>query len=78
MGQVQMSKSSDFRIPAELSRRWQALAERRRDHFVELQRTGRWRKYYKEESFRGQMDDAINGPDAWAELAQRPEAQPKA
>jgi uncharacterized repeat protein (TIGR03809 family) len=65
-----MSKDSEFRIPSEISRRWQALAERRRDHFVELHRSGRWRKYYKEEAFLGQMRSAMSGPEAWAEIAQ--------
>jgi uncharacterized repeat protein (TIGR03809 family) len=69
-----MSKDSEFRIPAELSRKWQALAERRRDHFVELQRTGRWRKYYKEETFQGQMHSAMTGPEAWAEITQATQA----
>jgi uncharacterized repeat protein (TIGR03809 family) len=74
-----MSKDSEFRIPAEISRRWQALAERRRDHFVELQRSGRWRKYYKEETFQGQMRSAMSGPEAWAEITQdTPSEQPEA
>jgi hypothetical protein len=70
VGVALMTKDSEFRIPAEISRRWQALAERRRDHFVELQRSGRWRKYYKEEAFLGQMHGAMGEPAVWAEIAQ--------
>ncbi|MCZ7658927.1 MAG: TIGR03809 family protein [Xanthobacteraceae bacterium] len=66
-----MSNQSEFRISVETMRKWHALAERRRDHFVELQRSGRWRKYYKEEAFLGQMQSAMSAPDAWAELAER-------
>ena len=29
-----------------VARKWVALAERRRDHIVELYDTGRWRHYY--------------------------------
>jgi len=70
VGFASMSKDSEFRIPTELSRKWQALAERRRDHFVELQRSGRWRKYYKEENFQGHMRNVMSGPEAWAEITQ--------
>ena len=36
-------------------RKWHALAERRRRHFVELYRSERWRRYYTEEAFLAQM-----------------------
>ena len=32
-------------------RKWHALAERRRRHYVELYRSERWRRYFKEEKF---------------------------
>jgi hypothetical protein len=33
------------------ARKWRALAERRRAHFVELYHSGRWKRYYSEEQF---------------------------
>ena len=51
--------------PIELVRKWHALAERRRNYFVELYRSERWRRYFTEEAFRRQMKDVIQNVEIW-------------
>lgn len=52
-------------MSVQLARRWLALAEQRRDNFVELYETGRWRRYYTEEQFVERMRQAIDLVNAW-------------
>jgi hypothetical protein len=55
--------------------RWRNLAERRREHFFELCRTGRWRHYYRsDEQFIAAMHEAIGLADRWAAIAPWPNA----
>ena len=49
-------------------RKWHALAERRRRHFVELYRSERWRRYYTEEAFLTLMREAIQNVEIWAKV----------
>jgi uncharacterized repeat protein (TIGR03809 family) len=56
------------RTSVETVRKWHALAERRRRHYVELYRSERWRRYYTEEAFLKQMRDVIEGVDQWAKV----------
>jgi uncharacterized repeat protein (TIGR03809 family) len=51
-------------------RKWHALAERRRRHFVELYRSERWRRYYTEEAFASQMRDVIHNAEVWEKVLQ--------
>jgi uncharacterized repeat protein (TIGR03809 family) len=51
------------------ARKWRDLAERRRQHFVELQQSGRWSRYYDERRFLAEMQDAIRAAEAWARIA---------
>jgi uncharacterized repeat protein (TIGR03809 family) len=68
-----------YRTPAELSRKWHALAERRRAYFVELYRSGRWRRYYTEEAFHAHLKDVMQGVDAWTKVVERwPDERPAA
>ena len=53
--------------------KWRALAERRRDHHIELYRTGRWRHYYTEQEFLAEMRTAIALAKRWATIAPQPE-----
>jgi hypothetical protein len=46
-------------------RRWHALAERRRRHYVELYRSDKWRRHYSEETFTTLMRDVIQNVEAW-------------
>ena len=54
-----------------VARRWCDLAERRRDYFIELYRSGRWKHYYSEDQFRSRMRDVLQAARKWDELAGR-------
>ena len=54
--------------------RWRDLAERRRDHFLELYQSGRWKHYYTDEEFLKAMREAIMLAERWAAIAPWPEA----
>jgi len=56
----------------EVSQKWRDLAERRRAHFVELYRSGRWKHYYTEEQFLQRMREVIYAAEAWQQLANSP------
>ena len=53
--------------------KWRALAERRRDHHLELYKSGRWRHYYTDQEFLAEMRNAIAIAQRWARIAPRPE-----
>ena len=55
----------------ETVRKWHALAERRRRHYVELYRSERWKRYFTEEVFLAQMRDAIQNVETWANILAR-------
>ena len=48
--------------------RWRSLAERRRAHFTELYRSGRWKRYYTEEAFQAHMREVVRGVEAWTNV----------
>jgi hypothetical protein len=52
--------------------KWRALAERRRDHFIDLYQSGRWRHYYSDQEFLEAMHDALALAERWALIAPRP------
>ena len=45
------------------------MAERRRAHFIELYRTGRWRKYFGEQEFLKIVREIAADLDGWDALA---------
>lgn len=53
----------------QIVQQWRDLADRRRDHFAELYRTGRWRHYYTEEQFVAHMREVVRAAEAWAQIA---------
>ena len=59
--------------PSPLLRSLRALAERRRDHHLELYKSGRWKRYYTEQQFIAEMRNAIAQAQRWANIAPRPE-----
>ncbi len=60
----------------QLAQKWSKLAERRRAHFIELYKTGRWKHYYTEAEFFVQLRDVFRAADEWEKLAfPRPEAR---
>ncbi|NVO14712.1 MAG: TIGR03809 family protein [Rhodoplanes sp.] len=56
-------------IPASTSRKGLMLAERRRAHFVELYKTGRWKRYFTEHEFLARMREAVREVDQWTAAA---------
>jgi uncharacterized repeat protein (TIGR03809 family) len=63
--------SESFRTSTEAVRKWHALAERRRRHYVELYRSERWRRYFSEEAFLLLMRDAIQNAENWGKILER-------
>ena len=61
------------RLPAyaldAVAQKWRTLAERRRDHLVELYDSGRWKHYYTEGELLYRMREAIQQAERWAEIA---------
>jgi uncharacterized repeat protein (TIGR03809 family) len=53
--------------------KWRGLAERRRDHHIDLYKSGRWRHYYTDQEFLIEMRTAIALAERWARIAPRPE-----
>ncbi len=53
--------------------KWRSLAERRRDHHLDLYKTGRWRHYYSDQEFLIELRAAIALAQRWAKIAPKPE-----
>jgi uncharacterized repeat protein (TIGR03809 family) len=66
-----MAQEIPVRTSVETARKWHALAERRRRHFVDLYRSERWRRYYSEAAFLAQMRDVIESVEMWAKVIER-------
>ena len=60
-----MPKQIPFAFPVEVTRKWLALAQRRKAHLVDLYESGRWRLYYTEAEFIDRLREAIHGVDRW-------------
>jgi uncharacterized repeat protein (TIGR03809 family) len=71
-----MSDSWPQCMSEEITRKWHALAERRRAHLVELYDSGRWKRYYDENEFVTEMREAVRLTDAWARLSGAPVPTP--
>ena len=53
------------------ARKWRDFAEMRRDHYLDLYRSGRWSEFYTEAQFILLMRDVLDGADRWSNLAPR-------
>lgn len=51
--------------------KWRDLAERRQAHYLDLYKSGRWKRYYTEEEFRAELRAAIELAQRWAAIAPR-------
>jgi uncharacterized repeat protein (TIGR03809 family) len=60
----------------EVAQKWRDIAERRREHFIRLYDSGRWKLYYTEEEFLARMREAIALVNRWTAITEPPE--PKA
>jgi hypothetical protein len=52
-----------------IARKWLALAERRKAHFIDLCNSGRWKHYYLQADLRDEMRRIDLNCDQWARLA---------
>jgi uncharacterized repeat protein (TIGR03809 family) len=52
--------------------KWRNIAERRRDHHLDLYKSGRWKHYYTDEEFLIEMRQAVATADRWAVIAPQP------
>src|SRR5260370_32249606 len=64
-----MSRKVEVWDPGEIARQWRELAERRRAHFIELYRCGRWRRYYSEQDFLAFVRNVTDAIEYWDSLA---------
>ncbi len=62
---------SGTQMSVEAVRKWHALAERRRRHYVELYRSDKWRRHYSEESFAALMRDVIQNVESWSKVLEQ-------
>ena len=68
--------SGTIQTPIESVRKWHALAERRRNHFVELYRSERWRRYYSEDAFRAHMKEVMQNVETWGKMLENARSSP--
>jgi uncharacterized repeat protein (TIGR03809 family) len=52
--------------------KWRNIAEQRRDHHLDLYRSGRWKHYYSNDEFLIEMRQAVAIADRWAVIAPLP------
>ncbi|WP_409997736.1 TIGR03809 family protein [Bradyrhizobium sp. SZCCHNRI3043] len=64
-----MTHRPDVTCSRELAARWCALAERRLDHLTELFQSGRWRRYYTEQSLLDDIRHAKAAVQTWQALS---------
>lgn len=62
---------SGTQMSVEAVRKWHALAERRRRHYVELYRSDKWRRHYSEEAFAALMREVIENVESWARVLEQ-------
>ena len=67
-----MSERQPPKVLDQVAQKWRRLAERRREHFVELFYSGRWKRYYSEEQFLQRMRESIRLTERWATIAPPP------
>jgi hypothetical protein len=60
-----MTDRPAFREFGKIAERWRALAEKRRDDFAELYRSGRWDRYYDRDALIAQTLKVAEICDRW-------------
>lgn len=58
------------------TRKWLALAQRRKAYLVELYESGRWRLYFNQDEFVARMREAIHMVDRWSATEQASRDEP--
>jgi uncharacterized repeat protein (TIGR03809 family) len=54
-----------------IAEKWRDLAEKRRDYFAELYRSGRWRIYYEQDDLLAQTREVAEICDRWAAILEQ-------
>jgi hypothetical protein len=49
--------------------KWRDIAERRREHHLDLYKSGRWKHYYTNAEFLAEMSKAVAIAERWAKIA---------
>jgi len=68
--QTCMTDQPAFREFGKTAEKWRDLAEKRREDFAELYRSGRWRQLYTEESFRARVRAIAEICDRWTKIVE--------
>ena len=63
---------------SDVAQKWRDLAELRRENFVDIYRSGRWKRRYTEEQFVPLMREVLASAETWGKIAPRPPAAPAA
>ena len=66
-----MTDRPAFREFGKIAERWRDLAEKRRDYFAELYRSGRWTIYYAEHELIAQTREVAEICDRWAMILEQ-------
>jgi len=61
-----MAEGIPSAFAVDLTKKWRALAERRKAHLVDLYDSGRWRLYYSEQEFVLRLREAIRIVEKWS------------
>jgi hypothetical protein len=66
-----MTDQPAFRNWGKIAEKWRDLAERRRDDFAELYRSGRWRLYYDREKLLAQTRAVAEICERWTKVLEQ-------
>jgi uncharacterized repeat protein (TIGR03809 family) len=64
-----MSDPISYGIPPVLIKRGLALAERRRDYYADIYRSGRWRRYFSERELVKHTREAVELVETWTNFS---------
>lgn len=65
-----MTDHPAFQEFGKTAEQWRDLAERRREEYAELYRSGRWRRYYTEERFLARVRAISRVCERWADIVE--------
>ena len=66
-----MTDRPAFRKLGKIAEKWRDLAEKRREYFAELYRSGRWERYYDQEALIAQTVEVAEICDRWTMILEQ-------
>jgi hypothetical protein len=66
-----MTDRPAFRKLGKLAEKWRDHAEKRRDYFAELYRSGRWKLYYDDETLVARIREVAEICDRWTMILEQ-------